>query len=192
MTTDLKHKRRKQILNAALEVFIKKGFHTGTVEDIANNAGLGKGTIYEYFNSKQDIFEQMILNILNDYLTLSQEITLKESSVRDKLLALLKFNKIFLDKNLPIIEQSISGLKNTSKNFNSDLICVHNSIFQFIVSLVKTAKENEEINTDYQDELIAVIWISIIKGVNNSDKIFNIFENTDPEDIVNILFNSVK
>lgn len=192
MSTPLKQKRRKQILDASLEVFIKEGFHSGTVEDIANRADLGKGTIYEYFSSKQNIFEQMILSNLTEYLELSKEITGKENTVRDKLIVLLQFNKTFLDKNMPLIEQSISGFQDTSEDFNYKLKNIHKSIFEFMINLVKIAKENKEISSKYEDKLIALIWINIIKGVNNSAKIFDVSEDINSEDIIDILYNSVK
>src|SRR3990172_3799221 len=47
--------RRKDILDAALDLFTKKGFNETTVDDIASGAGVAKGTIYLYFPSKEHI-----------------------------------------------------------------------------------------------------------------------------------------
>lgn len=47
--------RRSQIFEAATRVFARKGFHLATVQEIADEAGMGKGTIYEYIKSKKDI-----------------------------------------------------------------------------------------------------------------------------------------
>jgi len=46
----------KQIAQASLKLFSKKGYAATSVEQIARAAGIGKGTIYEYFNTKEDIF----------------------------------------------------------------------------------------------------------------------------------------
>ena len=43
--------RRKQILDAATQVFAEKGFHRATIKDIARVAGIADGTIYTYFDS---------------------------------------------------------------------------------------------------------------------------------------------
>ena len=57
-----KEKKAEQIASAAIEVFGDIGYHKTRMEDIAHAAGVGKGTIYEYFNNKADIlrfeFEQ--------------------------------------------------------------------------------------------------------------------------------------
>jgi AcrR family transcriptional regulator len=52
----LKANRQKQILNASMRVFSKYGYQGTDVEKIANLAGLGKGTVYRYFKSKENLF----------------------------------------------------------------------------------------------------------------------------------------
>ena len=53
-----KEKKRIQILQAAMEVFARQGFVNTKIEDITRAASIGKGTIYEYFQSKQEIFSE--------------------------------------------------------------------------------------------------------------------------------------
>ena len=48
--------RRKRILEGALEVFHKKGLEGATIDEIANEAGFGKATLYYYFTSKEEVF----------------------------------------------------------------------------------------------------------------------------------------
>ena len=47
--------RRNQILDAAAQVFAEKGFHRATTREIASTAGISEGTIYNYFDSKEDL-----------------------------------------------------------------------------------------------------------------------------------------
>jgi AcrR family transcriptional regulator len=47
--------RKQQILDAALKVFAKKGFTEATTTEIAQEAGVAEGTIYNYFPSKRDL-----------------------------------------------------------------------------------------------------------------------------------------
>jgi AcrR family transcriptional regulator len=51
---------REKILTAALEVFSAKGFHGTTVDEIAERAALGKGTVYRHFHSKKGLFSELI------------------------------------------------------------------------------------------------------------------------------------
>ena len=50
-----RQKKREKILRAALKVFSDRGMTEFKMIDIATAAGIGKGTIYEYFSSKEDI-----------------------------------------------------------------------------------------------------------------------------------------
>ncbi len=53
--TDTVKKRRKQIFVAAVKVIADKGFHNATIKEIAYEADLGKGTIYQYIKKKEDL-----------------------------------------------------------------------------------------------------------------------------------------
>lgn len=49
-------RRANDILKAAMVVFAKRGYHSSTVEDIAQEAGVSKGTCYQYFSGKEEMF----------------------------------------------------------------------------------------------------------------------------------------
>lgn len=59
--------REKSILDAARQVFGDHGFYQTKIQDIADTAGIGKGTVYEYFASKQDLFCRMVRYSLSLY-----------------------------------------------------------------------------------------------------------------------------
>jgi len=48
-------RRRRQIVDAAVELFIRKGFHKTTTREIAQKAGLSIGSVYEYVSTKEDV-----------------------------------------------------------------------------------------------------------------------------------------
>jgi len=52
---DLVELRRRQIIDAAVQLFIEKGFHKTTTRQIARAAGLSIGSLYEYIESKEDV-----------------------------------------------------------------------------------------------------------------------------------------
>src|SRR5215510_15771340 len=57
--------RRTQILDAATRVFASKGFNRATIRDVAQDAGVADGTIYNYFSNKTDLLFGL-LDRLND------------------------------------------------------------------------------------------------------------------------------
>ena len=52
--------RKELILKSAIEVFKSKGLDGATMDEIAQNAGFGKATLYYYFKSKEEIFNSML------------------------------------------------------------------------------------------------------------------------------------
>lgn len=61
-----KRSTKEKILNAALDLFYEKGFHLATVDDIAERAGVGKGTLYRYFANKGALFNEIIASRLGE------------------------------------------------------------------------------------------------------------------------------
>lgn len=62
-THDEKGQRRDALLAAALNVFFEKGYAAARLDDIAARAGVSKGTIYLYFESKEDLFLGLIESV---------------------------------------------------------------------------------------------------------------------------------
>lgn len=60
---DVSEERKKQILEAAISVFAKLGFHKARMDDIVEASGLSKGALYWYFKSKEDIIKHMMDSI---------------------------------------------------------------------------------------------------------------------------------
>ena len=92
---DLKEKRREEIIHAAMKVFSQYGYERATMENIAAEAGIGKGTIYEYFPSKRQLFEDMIYFYLDKYKYNLREVIFKRQSFHQKFHNLCQYNADF-------------------------------------------------------------------------------------------------
>ncbi len=57
---DVSEARKNQILDAALQVFARRGFHKARMDDIAQESGLSKGALYWYFRSKDALIEALV------------------------------------------------------------------------------------------------------------------------------------
>lgn len=66
-------KRREQVLVVAAAVFAEKGYRAANVTDIVNGAGIGRGTFYLYFDSKKDVFLEIIEGYFEDFTRLLAE-----------------------------------------------------------------------------------------------------------------------
>ncbi len=100
---ELIDRRRKQIIDGAIKVFTAKGFHKATVREIAKEAGLIMGSLYNYIASKEDI-----IHIVYDYITrvLREEMSKAIAGIEDpeeRLKAALYQNLNAVYKNQEII-----------------------------------------------------------------------------------------
>ncbi|PKM72019.1 MAG: TetR/AcrR family transcriptional regulator [Firmicutes bacterium HGW-Firmicutes-16] len=57
---DQKQKRREEILEAALDLFIRKGYAATKISDIAERVGMSVGLLFHYFKSKESLYEELI------------------------------------------------------------------------------------------------------------------------------------
>jgi len=89
-----KDSRKKLILKSARTLFFEKGFNNVTVDEIAKSSELGKGSIYLYFNSKEEIYAQILLNDIDNF---NQHISVlfDEKKTVDNLL--VEFSYIYVD-----------------------------------------------------------------------------------------------
>jgi AcrR family transcriptional regulator len=85
--------RRKGILAAALEAFAEQGFAAARLDDVAEKAGVAKGTLYLYFKDKEALFEALILSAVGPVLARFETLAAQEDISTDRLLA--KFLDLF-------------------------------------------------------------------------------------------------
>lgn len=85
-----KKKKQRSIIRSAIKVFSHKGFDRSTVSDIAKEAGIGKGTFYEYFKSKDEVihltFDYFMKELVPDF----QEIVHQSIPASEKIMLMIK------------------------------------------------------------------------------------------------------
>jgi AcrR family transcriptional regulator len=75
--------RRREIVQAARIVFAEKGFDKATLEEIAERAEFGKGTLYNYFDNKESLFAAAMEDLFDDVESIAAEASSQTGAVRD-------------------------------------------------------------------------------------------------------------
>lgn len=83
--------KRRQILDAAVRVFARQGFHACRVSDIADEAGVAYGLVYHYFGAKDQILDTLFLERWEVMLEVIRQTDSEETPVREKLGAIASF-----------------------------------------------------------------------------------------------------
>lgn len=133
LTEDEQARRRAEIRDVAVKLFFAKGFTETSIREIAEAAGMGKSTLYDYFKTKDEI---LISYFSNEIVTLSKqadEISRLEVSANERLRLLLEGHLTFLLENKHFylklsMEAQRMGLESQqliqqNRHFYQDLIC---------------------------------------------------------------------
>src|SRR3981189_3834147 len=83
--------KRRLILDAAVRVLARQGFHTCRVSDIADEAGVAYGLVYHYFRSKDEVLDTLFLERWNVMLDAIREVDQQDILARKKLEAIAGF-----------------------------------------------------------------------------------------------------
>ena len=91
MSTQARTDKRQQILEGAVRVFARQGFHTCRVSDIAEEAGVAYGLVYHYFQSKDQILDTLFTERWSVLLQVIADTDAQDLAARDKLRAIAAF-----------------------------------------------------------------------------------------------------
>jgi TetR/AcrR family fatty acid metabolism transcriptional regulator len=80
------------IIRAAIHVFARDGLEKGKIADIAKEANIGKGTVYEYFSSKDEIFHAIVETLMGDMIDASEKLYSMDLTPKQTLLTFMRMN----------------------------------------------------------------------------------------------------
>lgn len=87
---DISAERKNQILDAAMVVFARSGFHEARMDDIVQEAGLSKGTLYWYFKSKEEIITAISQRLFATDIQSVEDLLKAEGTVSERLQWLIR------------------------------------------------------------------------------------------------------
>lgn len=163
-----KEQRKKDIIDAAERVFFNKGFDTATVDDVANEAELSKGTVYLYFKSKEDIHFAISMRGMDILNRLIREIYDEKKNSADNILefgkAYVRFTRDYKNyfKSIMIFDSSKIDKVDISRKMK---ILEPDSPLNFFIEVLDKGKKDGSIRTDIPSKELAFILWSQITGV---------------------------
>jgi len=153
--------KRADIVNAGIQTFSKKGFSRTSVEDILQEAHVARATFYSYFDSKKDLFVELVDTILNSMF----EIAVKE---------------------LADMPNSLEELKKKTKNMMIELYNFFNENLEFAAIYIQEVMGmNPEIDyrvIEWQQRVAELVKILMNRGIE-----MGIFRPNQDVDIVSTI-----
>ena len=99
LTDEEQLRRRKELFDASVHLFLEKGFNETSMREIAEAAGVGKSTLYDYFESKDEILISYFENELQKITTRAQKIAEQDLSATEKLRQIMQMHLSYLVEN---------------------------------------------------------------------------------------------
>ncbi|TXK80624.1 TetR family transcriptional regulator [Paenibacillus sp. N3.4] len=163
-----KEQRRRQLLDAAERVFIRKGYESATMKDFVEEAEMSRGWIYLYFSSKEEIFAAIVERMDADNTKQVENQLAQSSSMWETVAALLDQQKEDLAESSSsmasvMYEYFISGWR--SEERKAQLAGRYASGFGIFTTLIEKGIERGEFKPTLSVPLIAKIIAAQLDGI---------------------------
>jgi TetR/AcrR family transcriptional regulator, fatty acid metabolism regulator protein len=149
--------RRRQILDAAVRVFARQGFHACRVSDIAREAGVAYGLVYHYFNSKEQVMNELFTERWSLLLQAIEEIDARPIPPREKLEAVAGFIIDSYRHDRELMKVIIVEVTRAANSFGRTHLPEINRAYEQIAKIVRDAQSEGAFRRDI-DPLIVSMW----------------------------------
>lgn len=149
--------RRRQILDAAVRVFARQGYHSCRVSDIADEAGVAYGLVYHYFRSKDEVMNELFTERWSLLLAAIEEVDRRAVSPREKLDAVAGFIIESYRRDPELMQVIIVEVTRAANSFGRTHLPEINRAYESIAKIVSDAQSTGAFRADI-DPLLASMW----------------------------------
>jgi TetR/AcrR family transcriptional regulator, fatty acid metabolism regulator protein len=157
--------KRRVILDAAVRVFARQGFHTCRVSDIADEASVAYGLVYHYFSSKDEILNTLFLERWDVMLAAIAEADASELSAREKLYAIAGFIIDSYRHDPDLMKVIIVEVTRAANTFGRTHLAKIRDAYAQIAAIVARAQDDGVFKTEITPEFAALAFYGSIEQV---------------------------
>ncbi|RPI70885.1 MAG: TetR/AcrR family transcriptional regulator [Ignavibacteriales bacterium] len=163
--------RRKEIMDAAVKYFAEKGFSATTLEEIAGSAEFGKGTLYNYFQGKEEIYRAIIDDVIQN----NEEIIKKADSNSETFIEFIeKYTKGLFEyclQNKYSVHLFIREIARLDRHYedmtHQDLLQKHSQIKELLAKRINIGLKNKEIKEFDLQKLVVLYNHMVFPYINH-------------------------
>jgi AcrR family transcriptional regulator len=155
--------KRRLILDAAVRVFARQGFHACRVSDIADEAGVAYGLVYHYFASKDEVLDTLFLERWQVMLQLIREVDAEAAPVREKLGAIAAFIVDSYQHDPDLMKVIIVEVTRAANSFGQTHLAEIREAYELIAGIVTKAQEEGVFRPDIEARFAAMSFYGAIE-----------------------------
>ena len=157
--------KRRIILDAAVRVFARQGFHTCRVSDIADEAGVAYGLVYHYFGSKDEVLDTLFLERWGAMLAAIDEVDALPISAREKLAGIASFIVDSYRHDPDLMKVIIVEVTRAANTFGQTHLADIRKAYGKIADIVERAQANGTFRSTVTAEFAAMAFYGAIEQV---------------------------
>jgi AcrR family transcriptional regulator len=157
--------KRRVILDAAVRVFARQGFHTCRVSDIADEAGVAYGLVYHYFSAKEEILDTLFLERWDAMLAAIAEADASKRSPREKLHAIASFIIESYRHDPELMKVIIVEVTRAANTFGRTHLAKIRDAYRQIAKIVARAQAEGVFRSEITPEFAALAFYGSIEQV---------------------------
>ncbi|THA58533.1 TetR/AcrR family transcriptional regulator [Streptomyces sp. A0958] len=157
---------RQRLYEAAVTLIAEKGFSATTVDEIADRAGVAKGTVYYNFKSKTELFEELLRHGVG-LLTASLRTAAEETGARggsrvEALDAMIRAGLVFIDRYPAFTQLYVAELWRTNRAWQSTLLVVRRDAVAVVEGVIAQGVASGELSEEIDVPLTAAALVGMV------------------------------
>ena len=155
--------KRRAILDAAITVFARQGFHSARVSDVAAEAGVAYGLVYHYFDSKDQMLNELFSERWQLLLEASHEVQESDASPRDKLAGVANFIIESYRHEPELMKVIIVEVTRAANSFGRTHLPEIRKAYDLVAGIVADAQRTGEFRDDVDPNFSAMVFYGAIE-----------------------------
>jgi AcrR family transcriptional regulator len=172
--------KRRLILDAAIRVFAREGFHRCRVSDIANEANVAYGLVYHYFRSKEEVLNTLFTERWKLLLDLIEAVEKEDMPVRDKLYGIASFIIDSYRHDPDLMKVIIVEVTRAANSFGRAHLATIREAYDGIAKIVEDARADGSFKPEISSQWAAMCFYGAIEQLL-SGWIFDLLPKGDEE-----------
>ena len=151
--------KRTTILDAAIRVFARTGYHAARVSDIAEEAGIAYGLVYHYFKNKEEVLNSIFEERWGDFLDVVSAIAASDGPAREKLLSIAKLIVNGYRVRPEWVKVLVLEIQRSSRFKEPGQMHAVGKLFAMLAAILRDGQSSGEVRVDLDPKIACYVLI---------------------------------
>jgi TetR/AcrR family fatty acid metabolism transcriptional regulator len=161
-TSAVRAEKRALILDAAIQVFARSGYHGSRVSDIATEAGIAYGLVYHYFKNKEEILSTIFEERWAGFLDALEGIASGSNSTEDKLVSVAALILNVFRVRPDWVKVLVMEIQRSQRFSEPEQIQAVGRLFELVGRIVRSGQASGELRRDLDAQVACTMFIGAL------------------------------